>query len=40
MLVAIMIITAAINGGLYLGTIAYSSFENAEIVKEFDKLNG
>ena len=26
MLVATMIIVAAINGGLYLGTIAYSNF--------------
>lgn len=35
MLVAIMIIAAAINGGLYLGAIAYSNFE---IAKSFDNI--
>jgi len=35
MLVATMMIIAAINGGLYLGTIAYSNFENSN---NFEKI--
>ena len=41
MLAALLIITLSVNGGLYLGTIAWSAYKSAEdgkIVQMFEKV--
>lgn len=41
MLAALLIITLSVNGGLYLGTIAWSAYKSAEegkIVQIFEKV--
>lgn len=41
MLVSLLIIALSVNGGLYLGTIAWSAYksaENGKIVEIFEKV--